>query len=466
LTVRARRRLPTLVVLAGLLATTAACGARWSDEEREAVHARSSGAPAGAAADDDGSGSPGDAAFGFAGADVDAGPTGGAGTGGPSGGAGAPADTGPAPCTAPSDAPGVTDGELRVGSISSLSGPVPGLAASSAAAARAYVAYRNANGGVCGRRVVLQEADDGTQASRYRTLVADMATKVFGLVGGFALGDVGGLEIIEQAKLPNVGVPGDDRGTAVSTFFDVNPPYANPGGATGKFRYLYEQGVRTATQVYLAVSQSRFEAERQARLMRASGIEIVDVQELPLATLSYDGIARRVANSGADYLFFIGDASGNGAMARAMENAGADLPFAEYFTFSYGEGFIDQAGRAAAEGAITWLRSLPNEEAGDNAELARFLEWMDRAAPGEVRDAFAVDSWVAAKAFFDNLQALPGPISREALVAQLRSVATYDADGMFGPIQLGAERQAGCVVGMQVQDGEWRRFAPASGFLC
>ncbi|HJR24315.1 MAG TPA: ABC transporter substrate-binding protein, partial [Acidimicrobiales bacterium] len=351
--------------------------------------------------------------------------------------------------------------------ISSLRGPVPGLGASSAAATRAYVAFRNATGGVCGRQVVLQEADDGTATNQYRAVVQDMAPNVLGLAGGFALGDVGGLDIIEQAELPVVTSPGDDRGTALPTLFDINPPYEDPDAVIGKYRFLHDQGVRTATQVYLAVSQSRLEAQRQGRLMRAAGIEIVDVQELPIATLSYDAPARRVGNSGADYLFFIADARGNGAMARAMQDAGVTLDSEEYFTFSYGEGFIEQAGTVAAEGATTWLRSLPNEEARSNPELARFNEWMERTAPGVVRDAFAVDGWVGAKAFLETLEDIPGPISRAALVTQLRGVGTYDADGLYGPIRLGAELNNGCFLGMQVRGGEWRRLAPADqGFLC
>jgi len=261
-------------------------------------------------------------------------------------------------------------------------------------------------------------------------------------------------------------VPSDDQGTALPSLFDVNPPFTNPDAVIGKYRYLYDHGVRTASQVYIAVSQSRFEAQRQARLMKAAGIKVVDVDELPLSTLSYDAPARRVANTHADYLMFISTAGGNAAMARSMYDAGAKPKFVEYFTFSYGGDFIQQAGSQAAEGATTWLRALPNEDASQNAELARFLEWTNRVAPGNPHDAFAADGWAATKAFFDSLQALPGPISRAALIAQLRSVGTYDAGGMYGPIHLGAETADGCEVGMQVRNGKWVRMTPASGFLC
>jgi branched-chain amino acid transport system substrate-binding protein len=460
------RRAALAALVGALLAATAGCGARWSEEERAALVAQKQGGSDRRSGERTGGGTVGGDGTTEAGPSGVAGPQEGrpASAGEPGGSETGP--SGPRPCAAPSDAPGVTASELRVGSISSLSGPVPGLGASSAAATRAYVAYRNSIGGSCGRELVLQEGDDGTDSGRYRSLIARLAPEVLGIAGGFALGDVGGLDVIEAAALPVVTVPSDDRGTALPTLFDLNPPFEAPDLVVGKYRYLHEHGVRRATQVYLAVDQSRLEAQRQAALMRAAGIEIVDVHELPISTLSYDAAARRAANTRAEYLFFIGDAQGNGSMARAVQDAGYEPRFAEYFTFAYGEDFVEVAGADAAEGATSWIRSLPNEEAGGNEEMARFLEWMDRIAPDTVRDVFAADAWAAAKAFFDSLEAIPGPITREALVAQLRSVEVYDAGGMLGPIRLGAELTNGCVIGMQVRDGAWRRMTPADGFLC
>jgi ABC-type branched-subunit amino acid transport system substrate-binding protein len=435
------------------------CGARWSDAQEHEVLARRAPVTRPAAASSSSAGAaaaaPVAGVVGPAATAPGATPTSGVAT----------AAAGAVPCAARSTAPGVAGGRLTVGAISSLSGPVPGLGASSGAAVRAYVAYRNSTGGVCGRKIVLKEADDGTDNGRYRSVLASMAPDVLGLVGGFALGDVGGVDVVEQAALPVVNVPSGDAVTALPTAFDLNPPYQDLHAVIGKYRFLRSQGASKAILVYLAVDQSRAEANIQRSLMEAAGIRVVGVKELPVATLSYDSAARSVANSGADYLFFIGDARANASMAQAMADAGAKPKVAEYFSFAYATPFAELAG-AAAEGATTWLRTLPNEDAGSNPELATYLRWMRQVAPDDVTDVFAADAWAAAKAFFDALQGLPGPITREALVAKLRSVDTYDAAGMMGPIRLGAERTRGCVVGMQVEAGRWRRLAPATGFLC
>src|SRR5690606_11280954 len=131
----------------------------------------------------------------------------------------------------------------------------------------------------------------------------------------------------------------------------------------------------------------------------------------------------------------------------------------------YGTNFTDLAGEAA-EGTVAFLRSLPNEEAASNPEMAAFVRWMDQVAPGEDLDPFAVDSWVSAKAFFDTLESLPGRITRDSFLAHLAATEPCDAGGMFGPIRLGAALTNACVIGMRYEAGAWRRFVPDAGFLC
>jgi ABC-type branched-subunit amino acid transport system substrate-binding protein len=469
---RHRRLVMVLGLLAALLATSA-CGARWSDDERAAVLARNSGGGAAAAGDDGGSG----AADGVTGSTVPGstsggttGGTGGGTGGGTTGGAGGGTDgatagpSGPKPCAAASDAPGVTDDTINVGHISSVSGPVPGLGESTVAASRAYVAYRNATGGICGRQVVLKTADDGAENARYRAAVSELGPQVLGFAGGLGAGDGGSVDVVKAQQIPIVATPTQDSFQALPTVFDTNPPFANVHAKIGKMQYLWDQGVRTAALVYIDQPQVKSQVEQQRAQMEAVGIRVVYENAVPLSTLSYDAAARGVANSKADYLFYPAAGNLNASMARSMKDSGYQPKFAEYLTAD-GSNFIELAGDAA-EGAVSWTRALPVEEAGSNAELDTFLEWMGRAAPGVPADAFAADAWAGSKAFFDAIEALPGPISRDALLAQLRSVETFDAGGFFGPIQLGKKLSNACAILMKVVSGKWQRVTPARGFLC
>jgi ABC-type branched-subunit amino acid transport system substrate-binding protein len=453
-----------LVTVAVLLAS--GCGARWDDDQQAAVAARYAGGGRAADGSEAAGADPTAVADATTTTAAAGGPTAAAGTqAGSGGGGGGPAAAGAKPCAAPSKAPGVTDESISVGTVSSLSGPVPGIGASAAAGARSYVAYLNANGGVCGRKIVLREADDGTDNGRYRAVVGELGPKVLGLTGGFGAGDVGGVDVLKQQNLPVVDLPSGQAVADLPNVFDINPKFKDEHAVIGKYRYLKENGANSVAIVYLAIEQSRAEAVSQQHLMEAAGIKVVLKQELPIQTLSFDSTARKVANSKADYLFFIGDTNSNASMARAMADTGYKLKFSEIFTLIYGTSFIERAG-GAAEGTVTWLRSLPNEEAGSSPAVALFNEWVGRVAPSSPRDPFAVDSWAASKAFFDALSALPGPITRDALIAQLAKVGTYDAGGLYGPIQLGPEVTNGCEIAMKVVSGKWKRLAPAKGFLC
>lgn len=480
---RSPRRIALVVAAAGLLLATSACGARWDEAQREEVLARRSttafaagpggGASTGAGATGSRTGSTAPTGAAGGGSDTTGTADGAtdpasaaAGGGEAAPGGGTAAEGGPRPCDAPSDAPGVTDSTITLGSISTLSGAVPGLGASSEGAARAYVAYRNATGGVCGRELVLKTADDGMDNARHRSIVTEMNAQVLGLIGGLGGGDAGSASTVGELGMPVVNVPISKPFDDSPVTYNVNPYFADVNQPLPKFTWYHSQGVRKAAIAYTAVDQTRSEINlRQKPQMIAAGIQVVAEIEIPLSTLSYDSAARQVANSGADYLFFLADGSISASMARSMHDTGyKGLKYAEYLT-SYGSKFPELAG-PGAEGAVSTIRTAPNEDGGASPEQAAFLEWFGRIAPDQPADTFAADSWAASKAFADNLEALPGPITREALLAQLGSVGDYDAGGLLGPIQLGPQRSKGCVVLMQWRSGKWNRLAPDQWFMC
>lgn len=471
---RSNARFLTMAAFALLALLAPACGARWSDDQAAVVEARDSltlAMLAGARGFSVGEETAGPAEPGATTTTVAGQTAGGGGGSGPAattpagGGGGAEGEVpaGAAACEASSDAPGVTDSTIKVGTITTMSGLVPGLGETAAAAVRAYAAYLNSSGGVCGRQVEVSVADDGMDNGRYRSIYQEQANKVFGIVGGVAGGDAGGTEIATQTGMPTVSNPISLGYYNVPNVFGVKPPYADPNMSIGKYQWLASQGVTKAAVVYTAVEQTRSEfLGFHKNQIEAAGIEIVLVKELPLATFNYDATASEIDGSGAQYMLMLGEVGMWSGMARSLERY--DLEFPDYLP-GYDPKFIEQAG-SAAEGAMAWIRALPNEEAGSNPEHDKFLEWMGRAAPGIAPDSFAADSWAAAKAFFDTLQSLPGPITREGLLEGIRGLTAYDADGMIGEVNLGGKSSRGCFVGMRIQGGKYTRVTPESGFLC
>jgi ABC-type branched-subunit amino acid transport system substrate-binding protein len=449
---------------------TAACGTRWTDAQEKAFETR------GAASERGSNNSDAATATTLAEdqtAAIDEPSTGGTGgttggtTGGSTAGGGATGGgtSGPKPCTRPSTAPGVTNDTITIGNVTTLTGPVPGFGETALAASRAYIAYRNSTGGVCGRKIVLKSSDDGFDNGRNRSAYQQLIPQVLGFAGGIGIADGGGAAVVEEAKVPSVGVAVTRTMESVSTLFDINPPFSDVNALIGKDKFLFDQGVRTASLVFVSSEAGRQEIlDKQKPQIEAAGIKVVNVQEMPISTLSFDSTARAVANSKADYMLYLGAVGQSAQMARSMFDTGYKLKFAEYLT-SYGSNFIELAG-PGAEGAVSWIRTLPNEEPNTTPEQAAFLKWFDQTAPNLRADTFAADAWAGSKAFFDALEALPEPISRAGLITKLKSMNPYDAGGLLGPIKLGSKQNNGCLVAMQVSGGKWNRLAPAKGFLC
>src|SRR5690606_24541373 len=136
---------------------------------------------------------------------------------------------------------------------------VPGLGASAAAAARAYAAYRNATGGVCGRKVVVRDVDDGSDTARYRALLRELDPQVIAFAGGLTIADDGSAEIIRNGKIPMLAARSAEGVQGQPTVFDFNPPYPDLSKPIGRYQHLYDQGARTAVLAYLAVDASRLE---------------------------------------------------------------------------------------------------------------------------------------------------------------------------------------------------------------
>src|SRR3546814_80265 len=220
-----------------------------------------------------------------------------------------------------------------------------GLGATSLAGVQAYAAYRNSMGGVCGRQIEVKGADDGMDNGRYRANAEEMNGQVLGLISGITAGDAAGAEVVERNKIPVVSTPVSSQFQAVSTVFDINPPYADPNATIAKYRWLYEQGARKASLIYTAADQTRSEAEVHRPQLEAAGIQVVQNQELPLSTLSFDSPARSLANSGADYALIVLETTQAASFAQSLNDIGYELKFEEYLIV-YGTPFIEKIGRA------------------------------------------------------------------------------------------------------------------------
>lgn len=205
------RRARVAAVLVLLAIATSACGSRLPEDVLADIDddRSSSGQQASSSGDADDAATDGFAigGLGDGGSDGATGDTGGTGTGGSAasttGGTAGGASSGP--CRGGATDKGVTANEIKVGSIVTASGPLPGATEGSYRGAQAYLAKVNAAGGVCGRRITLVKGDDGLDPQRARGEFLRLEPQILSMVGGFSVADSGFGDLVESTGIPYVG---------------------------------------------------------------------------------------------------------------------------------------------------------------------------------------------------------------------------------------------------------------------
>lgn len=456
-----RARIAVVVVVLALLAT--ACGARLSDEEIVEAEGLASGQPAaGEAGDgdttattvaDDGDGTTGDDEGGGDAAD-DAGgsrrrtTT----TTGDNGGA--------------TDV-GVTGSRIVLGNVSTIGGPVPGLFSGGVAGIKAFAAYMNSQGGINGRQLQVQAADDRLDAGANRTQMREQAGKVFAFVGSTSGVDNGGAEVLRDTGVPDVGLSLLAPRASLPNQFSPGPVRTD-GYMTGPFEYFKEKfpGLeKKAALFWHNQSTSQNNAELFEKVHQAAGYEFVYRAETTPTEPNYTSHVLQMRQKGVRYIFTVMETNSIARLAKAMQQQRFEVDVANFGSQAYSKLFLTTA-ETAAEGTTLYVPHALFEDAGQLPEMALFLQWMKQTAPRTTPDIFALYGWASGRLFEQALRAAGPQAKRATLLEQLRAIDQFDANQLLAPAGPASKRSVTCFVIVKVQGGRWVRADPASGYIC
>ena len=125
------------------------------------------------------------------------------------------------PSSAFSDHTGVTSSSVTVANVSTLAA---GLFKGGAVGTEAYAAYVNSQGGVNGRKLVVQSTDDAFQGAINKQLTTAALGQAFALVGGVSLEDSFGGTVLEaNPQFPNVSESLDPKTEAAAQHVQRHP---------------------------------------------------------------------------------------------------------------------------------------------------------------------------------------------------------------------------------------------------
>jgi ABC-type branched-subunit amino acid transport system substrate-binding protein len=463
------RRSVSAVVALSVLAVTAACGSRLSDDERAQALSTGAGTTAGitdGGAVTDGSDvvADGGATAGgdTGGGDTTGGATGGT-TGGTTGGGGGPAACAPGKATST----GVTPTEIKVGNVSQISGLVPGFGQTGVNGVKAYFNMVNNTGGVCGRKLTLVTADDRFQAANNRAETEKLAGQVIAFVGSTTVVDDGGAPVIEAKGVADVSLTTTAPRTRAKNNFSPNPIDPAPGAGNGTTKILSyfkaTYGIKKAAIFYQDVATGVNQSKNFEIDMQKAGIPVVGKYPVAPTATNFRSQATDMKEKGVDIVITVAEVGAISNLARAFEDVGylPKVPF--YGAQTYGKKFLQQAGAAANGTKIGLIFDVP--ETG-GAAIKEFNTWYQRTAPGADPDFFAILSWVAADMFVGALRAAGPDPTQAKVLAEMRKVTNYTGDGIVASINPAQKVQPKCFHVLEVKSGKWVKTFPAKGFQC
>jgi hypothetical protein len=387
---------------------------------------------------------------------------------------------------------GITATELHLAVIADVDTPVqPGLFQASVDAMRAWAKVVNKDGGLAGRKVVIDFIDSKLNPNETRNAVITACAEDFAMVGGEALfmSNVDDLVACQNKTGEAIGLP-DMPGLALDPAQSCSPvsypiigygPYCSTKDENPQ-TYLASQGdarwFLSNNKDLHGVWLTPADLKSTKNSLLPSYTAMVDLgikkdgegfydtsQRDPQSALT--PVIQEIKNSNSTFAY-----SGSDKMASLRKEATlqgvTSVKVWGCTQACYSKPFLESGG-ADVEGTYSVITTLPfYTEYQRNPTLKKLV-----AAVGGIDkvDSNAVASWLAALLFQDAVgkaTANGGTLNRQTLFDALKQETKFDAAGIMGATNVAEHLQPTCIVMTQVKDGKLVRSSPkkAGTFNC
>lgn len=370
------------------------------------------------------------------------------------------------------DAPGVTDDEIRVEGVASLTNPLGGKYDTAADGVNAYFEMVNSEGGVHGRDLVLTGVRDDK--------VANNTAEVKGVIDSdeaFAVMPVASLLFTGADQLVAAGVP--TFGWTINPEWQGTPeePRENLFGQAGSFLCLgceqpgpvhaiREAGRHRAGLLSYNVPQSATCLEGWDKSIERWG-DTADAEvvfrdaSLSYGTTDLSVQVSKMKDADVDVVLTCMDNNGVVTLAKEMKKQG--LGAIQFLPNAYDQEFLDEFGDLF-EGSYVMVSFSPLETPEDLRPqgLEDFEEWMESTG-GEVSENSLV-GWLNAALFVAALEEAGPDFDRQKVIDAVNSMTDFTADGMLRGVNWAehghhTREPDNCNVYLRVEDG---RFVPTT----
>jgi ABC-type branched-subunit amino acid transport system substrate-binding protein len=368
-------------------------------------------------------------------------------------------------------APGVSDTEIRVGGVASVTNPVGGRWGESFDGVKAYFDMVNEQGGIHGRQLVLtDERDDQmvNNATEVQRLISSDVFAVLPVAGPLFTGS----ELLAREGVPTFGWAigadweGADRANLfgqAGSFLCIGCPQTPPAWAARA------SGADKVGILAYGVPQSTECAEGARRSIEeygaAAGVEVAFMdQALPFGVSDLSVQVSRMKDEGVGFVLTCMDTNGVVTLAREVRRQGLDA--AIYQPNGYDHRILEEYGDLL-EGSIVRTDFTQFEVDPAPPGLENFLHYME--ARGATPSENSMVGWLNADLFVTGLREAGPEFSREKVIAAINSLTDYTADGLLAGVDwtTAHEQVKECAFFSRVEDGEFVPLGePDQPFIC
>lgn len=365
---------------------------------------------------------------------------------------------------------GVTDTEIFIGNVTTLSGPVPGLFAGALKGTQAGFAYQNSLGGLFGRQFRVKSGDDGFDAGKNRSAHKNLADEVFSFVGSFSLFDGAGASEIEAEGALDVGRALSPRRQDLPTHISQTP--FGIGWPTTGCDYLKNKfGAEAVSKMAIFwgnADVARANAAWQREACESVGFTFIYEREFQATESNFTADVAEMRRLGVQGFFIVFDVTGIARFFKSLHQQNFDPPIKYPSPAAYDSAFIRLAGADAVEGTIIGqnLSMFLGEDAAAVPEISLFKQWLARIDPNQKVDLFALYGWAASRLLVDAMKKVGPQVTRAEVLEVLKGIHSWNSFGLTETLDIGRKQPGVCEMYMQVQGGSFRRIFPERGFHC
>ena len=372
------------------------------------------------------------------------------------------------------DSTGVTDTEIKIGTLLPLTGTAAAWGIALSQGMKAYFDYINDQGGVHGRKITFLIEDDHYNPPDTIEVVRKLVEqdKVFAIVAGLGENAHSAVwKYLEERNVPDMFVTGGLLKWSeppVHSRFSGSVDFVTEGKMLGK--YVVENYPGTKLGLLLQNDEMGSDSEKGLNIaLEGSDIEIVAKESYEAINFDATAQTQRLHNAGAEVIIaFAIPPQAASLVKTARDTLNWDVPII-VSGINADQIFIDLAGEKTgeplAEGVISIVMGHMVNEA-ENPAIKAHIELMEKYGRGTPVSNFSLYGAAMGELIVEILN-LAGPdLTRESFLDAAESIRGWYCNGCMVPISLSPTDHRPLEMEMytRVENGTWVTFGEPVSF--